>query len=315
MISVSVIIPAYNVSKYIEIAIKSTLIHPEVNEVIVVDDGSTDNSLEIIQQLQQKDDRIKIHHHENNTNKGRSASRNLALKKANQPFIAFLDADDFYLENRFDTDREIFEENSSVDGVYNAIGVHFYRSFEKKELNQLLSISTISEQIPSDELFEALVNQKKGHFSIDGLTIKREVLDKIGLFQEHLSVAEDTEWIYKMALACKLVGGNLKNPVAKRGVHDSNIFNQTDKYIIPIQLKYESIISWGIKNKIKNSRINLLLYWLFLYRYKQKYSLWDEINYWFYLLKSNPKLITSTYAIKYCPIVRKRKVLFPIFYR
>ena len=93
--NISVIIPVYNAAAYIEKAVTSALFHNEVKEVVLVNDGSTDDSLAILQKLQQSDARIKIYHHENKVNKGRSASRNLALQKATQPFIAFLDADDF----------------------------------------------------------------------------------------------------------------------------------------------------------------------------------------------------------------------------
>lgn len=312
--NISIIIPVYNAAAYIEKAVTSALFHNEVKEVVIVNDGSTDDSLAILQKLQLFDNRIKIYHHENNLNKGRSASRNLALQKVTQPYIAFLDADDFYLENRFEADKQLFESDNTVEGVYNAIGVHFYRVFSPDE-HEELALTTITELIPSQELFAYLLNGKKGYFSIDGLTIKSEVLTKIGLFQEHLIVAEDTDWLLKMALTSKLVAGNLKEAVAMRGVHDTNIFNQTEQYKIHRRKMYESVIRWSFHNQIQISKIDLLLNWLFYYRYKEKYSLVEELNYWVYLLKSNPKLIASNLAIKYCPIIRKRKQLFPILFR
>jgi glycosyltransferase involved in cell wall biosynthesis len=312
--NISVIIPVYNAAAYIEKAVTSALFHNEVKEVVVVNDGSTDDSLVILQKLQQSDDRIKIYHHENNSNKGRSASRNVALQNATQPFIAFLDADDFYLENRFETDKQLFKSDNTFEGVYNAIGVHFYRAYSANEKNEL-ALTSVTEPIPPQELFAYLLNGKKGYFSIDGLTIKKEVITKIGLFQEHLVVAEDTDWLLKMALTSKLVAGNIKEAVAMRGVHDANIFNHTEQYKIHRQKMYESIIHWSFQNNIGKAKIDLLLNWLFYYRYKEKYSLMTELNYWIYLLKSNPKLLTSTLAIKYCPIIRKRKQLFPILFR
>jgi glycosyltransferase involved in cell wall biosynthesis len=311
--NISVIIPVYNATAYIEKAMTSALFHAEVKEVIVVNDGSTDNSLAIVQKLQQSDARIKIYHHENNRNKGRSASRNLALQKATQPYIAFLDADDFYLENRFEEDKKIFTSNKLADGVYNAIGVCFYRAKTTEEQNEL-NLTTVTEPILHNDLFEYLLNGKKGYFSIDGLTIKKEVIDKIGFFQEQLVVAEDTDWLLKMALTSKLVAGNIKAAVAMRGVHEENVFNQTGLYQIHRQKMYESVIQWSFQNSISKTKIDLLLNWLFYYRYKENYSLKAELNYWFYLLKRNPKLLTSTLAIKYCPIIRKRKQLFPILF-
>lgn len=312
--NISVIIPVYNAAAYIEKAVISALFHNEVKEVVVVNDGSADDSLAILQKLQQSDARIKIYHHENNCNKGRSATRNLALQNATQPFIAFLDADDFYLENRFEADKQLFESDNTFEGVYNAIGVHFYRDFSTDEHNEL-ALTTVTEPIAPQELFGYLLNGKKGYFSIDGLTIKREVLTKIGLFQEHLVVAEDTDWLLKMALTSKLVAGNIKEAVAMRGVHDANSFNVKELYKEYWFKMYESVICWSFQNNIGKAKIDLLLNWLFYYRYKEKYSLMTEFKYWIYLLKSNPKLLTSTLAIKYCPIIRKRKQLFPILFR
>lgn len=311
---ISVVIPVYNAASFIEKAVQSVLFHGQVEEVVLVNDGSTDNSLQIIEKLQNQDQRIRIYHHENKSNKGRSASRNLALHNVTQPYIAFLDADDFYLENRFDTDCKLFDVDSKIDGVYNAIGVHFYRESSFAE-QQELNLTTTEEVIQPDELFDYLLNGKKGYFSIDGLTIKREILQRIGFFNEHLAVAEDTDWLLKMALTSKLVAGNIKEAVAIRGVNDTNSFNQEAKYKVHRQKMYESVIKWSYKNNISNFKIDLLLYWLFYYRYKENYTLISEIKYWLYLIKKEPKLMKSKLAIKYFPLIRKRKKYFSILFR
>ena len=312
--SVSVIMPVYNAAAFVEKAVRSALALEAVKEIVIVEDGSLDNSLQIIRKLQNEDDRIKIYQHLNNSNKGRSASRNLALQKATQPFIAFLDADDFYLENRFEADSKLFESDSTIEGVYNAIGAHFYRTYSTDEYEELF-LTTVTEPIPSQELLEYLLNGKKGYFSIDGLTIKRVLLDKIGFFNQNLEVAEDTDWILKMVMVSKLVAGNIEKPVAIRGVHDDNSFNQSQKYNVHRTKMYESVIRWSLQNNQPISKIDLLLKYLYNYRSKEKYSLQKELNYWVYLLKSNPKLLTSSLSIKYCPIIRKRKQLFPFLFR
>lgn len=312
--NISVIIPVYNAAAFIEKAVTSALFHAEVKEVVVVNDGSTDDSLAILQKLQQADDRIKIYHHENNSNKGRSASRNLALQKATQPYIAFLDADDFFLGNRFKADKKIFTENKTVDGVYNAIGVHFYRDFSAIEQKEL-ALTTTKEAIAPSELFELLLNGKKGYFSIDGLTIKRSVIYRTGYFKENLVVAEDTDLILKMALTSKLVAGNIKEAVAMRGVHDANSFNQSQLYKIHRQNMYESVLKWCFENQIKSSKIDSLLKWIYFLRDKENYSLLTEIKYWLKLIITTPKFIFSLLVIKYFPLIRKRKQLFPFLFR
>ena len=182
---VSVIIPVFNTEAYVEKAITSVLQQPEVVEVVVVNDGSTDNSLQIISKLQNEDARVKIYHHPNNLNKGRSASRNLGIKNAKENYIAFLDADDFYLKNRFKNDKHVFEKHGEIDGVYNAISAYFYRKSNYSE-EEKLKLTMVSDTIEPNELFETLLYYKKGHFSIDGLTLKRSIFDKIGYFNEAL---------------------------------------------------------------------------------------------------------------------------------
>lgn len=312
--SVSVIIPVYNAAAFIEKAVSSALQQIRVEEVIVVNDGSSDNSLQILEQFQKKDSRIKIYHHENQVNKGRSASRNLGIQKATGNFIAFLDADDFYLENRFENDMKEFQDKKEIDAIYNAIGAHFYRETTKIEQDEL-KLTTVTEKIKPDLLFENLLSGGKGYFSIDGLTVKKTVFEKTGYFVENLVVAEDTELILKMALKCQLQAGIIDKPLAMRGVHDSNVFNQSDMYSIHRLKMYESLIRWTIKEQLPSQKTDKLLEWLWYYRDKDKQSLATEIRYWSHLVSQSPKLLFSVLGYKYFPIIRQRKKLFPILFR
>lgn len=307
--NISVIIPVYNAAAYLEKAVTSALYHKEVKEVVLVNDGSTDDSLAILQKLQQSDDRIKIYHHENNNNKGRSASRNLALKKATQPFIAFLDADDFYLENRFENDIKLFESDSSIDGVYNAIGVYFYRNATQEEKNEL-NLTTVRENILPVNLFEELLSGKKGYFSIDGLVVKKQVFEKIGYFNEELLVAEDTELILKMALRSKLVTGIIDKPVCLRGVHDVNSFSNENLYKVYRIKMYDSLLRWIIKEKTVIKKTLPVLKLLFYYRLKYIDSLWEDCVYWMKLALICPKLLGSEIFIKNFPLISRRKSIF-----
>ena len=227
--TISVIIPVYNAVHFIEKAITSALQQPEVLEVLVVNDGSTDGSDEILQSIASTTTRVTLLFHPQRINKGRSASRNLGLQHARGTYIAFLDADDYYLENRFSGDLPIFESQLDCDGVYNAIGVHFYRD-ATLEQQQELALYTITERIKPQDLFENLLLGGKGHFSIDGLTLKRSLIDKVGFFNTHLVVGEDTDYMWRMALVANLYAGSIENPVAIRGVHDANVFDKPFLY-------------------------------------------------------------------------------------
>ena len=96
-VAVSVIIPVYNTSKYLIDAVNSATAQSLQNiEIIAINDGSTDNSLEILEQLAKNDKRIKVITQEN---KGLSATRNEGIHNATGDYIVFLDSDDMLQES------------------------------------------------------------------------------------------------------------------------------------------------------------------------------------------------------------------------
>ena len=91
---ISVIIPAYNVAPYIHRAIESSLRQTHANiEVLVIDDGSTDDTLKVAQSYAERNSRVRLHHQEN---RGVSAARNYGIREANGEYLVFLDADDWF---------------------------------------------------------------------------------------------------------------------------------------------------------------------------------------------------------------------------
>ena len=93
----SVIIPSYNRANIIKNTIKSVQNQLFENwECLIIDDGSTDNTKEVIESISKEDKRVKYIYQ---LNAERSAARNLGIKNASGEYICFLDSDDFYLEN------------------------------------------------------------------------------------------------------------------------------------------------------------------------------------------------------------------------
>lgn len=312
-VAISVIIPVYNAERFVKKAIISALQQQEVAEVIVVNDGSTDNSISIIKELAIKNEKVKVYHHANNKNLGRSASRNLGICKATYSILAFIDADDFYLENRFFNDVTLLTNDDTIDGVYNAIGVHFYRSFTEVEKRKL-SLTTVKEIIPPNQLFEELLKGEKGYFSIDGFTVKKAVFDKVGFFNTRLNVSEDTEMFFRMALVCNLKTGIINTPVALRGVHETNIFNNEEQYRRNRIKMYKTLFIWTRNFKISTQKVDSILKILWLLRYKTENKIWKNIGYWWLLFSQNPKYMFSKLGLKYFPLVRLRQKLFPFLY-
>ena len=107
---VSIIMPNYNCEKFIEETISSVLAQTYENwELLIVDDCSTDSSVEIIKNYCKNDDRIKLFINEENS--GAAASRNWALREATGKWIAFLDSDDIWLPEKLEKQLAFMVKN------------------------------------------------------------------------------------------------------------------------------------------------------------------------------------------------------------
>lgn len=110
---VSIIMPSYNCSDYIEETINSVLAQTYVNwELIIVDDCSSDDTLEILKKVQDKDNRIIVHQLE--VNSGAAVARNKALEKAQGEYIAFLDSDDLWSPNKLELQINFMKNNNYI---------------------------------------------------------------------------------------------------------------------------------------------------------------------------------------------------------
>ena len=119
MEKISIIVPVYNTSKFLKKCLTSLINQTIKNiEIIVVDDGSTDESLEIAKSFAKLDNRVKVY---SKTNGGLSSARNCGLRKATGKYIGFVDSDDYVDENMFETLRDMIKENNaqlSICGWY-----------------------------------------------------------------------------------------------------------------------------------------------------------------------------------------------------
>lgn len=178
---VSYIVPVYNKEMYIEQCVTSI----EKNgidsyEIIIIDDGSTDNSLSLVNELKKNNDRIKCI---KQNNKGVSAARNLGIKKAKGKYIQFVDSDDLLKSNYLIEIRKIIE-NSEVDIIFFDY-LNFY-SYDEiiEEIDPVFSFKEL-------ELFdiESLFNKYILH-NIGTKIYRREVIQNL-FFNEKISLYED----------------------------------------------------------------------------------------------------------------------------
>jgi glycosyltransferase involved in cell wall biosynthesis len=171
---VSVIIPCYNAERYIEATMDSVLLQTYTNlEVLVIDDGSTDRTNEI---LRKYIDKVILLRHYGGVNKGRSASVNLALNACHGEYIAFLDHDDLWEVNKTEVQVGVLEKNPDVGLVYangyaiNENDERLYQLFPKhhRETNSSESILlNCYIPSPSSSLIRRSVLLKTGGFDGD----------------------------------------------------------------------------------------------------------------------------------------------------
>lgn len=121
---VSVITPVYNGSQYLDDAIQSVRNQTYQNwELILVDDGSKDNSYDIALEWQSKDKRVFALQHPNGQNKGVSATRNLAIQNSRGDYIALLDCDDEWQSDKLEKQIQIFLHYSNVGIIYSQVKI------------------------------------------------------------------------------------------------------------------------------------------------------------------------------------------------
>ncbi len=117
---ISIVVTSYNYGKYISKTLQSIVEQTYSDfECIVVDDGSTDNSLEIIKEYAAKDSRIKIYQHENGANKQLAASVELGVSKASGEYISFCESDDYWSPTHLEEKVKYLRKYPQTDIVVN----------------------------------------------------------------------------------------------------------------------------------------------------------------------------------------------------
>lgn len=194
---ICVIIAAMNASDTIARAVASALREPEVAEVFVIDDASSDNTLEIAKSADDGSGRLKTVRLDHN--QGPAAARNHAIRASTSPFISILDADDFFLPGRFaalmnETGWDFIADNIAFIGPRNVSAVHHHLEHFEPRPRLLDLVGFVEGNIPSKGV-------KRGEIGFLKPVFRRRFLEEHGLlYNETLRLGEDYD-LYARALA------------------------------------------------------------------------------------------------------------------
>lgn len=233
---ISIIIPLYNKDFIIKKTLQSVLEQTYKNyEVIIINDGSTDNSVNIASQF--KDRRIVIH---NQTNKGAASARNLGIEKSKGELIAFLDADDYWFPNHL-------EEIVKLYLNYPDCGIYASRYFIKFSESKIIKVNYKNNILNSfrgilADYFKASMKFRIGLTS--AIAVPRKILIENNLlFNSDVSSGQDLELYTKIAIKFLVAITNKytveynfsinnqlsKTPIIKKRLLDFNQFKEIEK--------------------------------------------------------------------------------------
>ncbi len=270
MIYFSIIIPLFNKENYIENTLKSVLNQTHTNyEIIIINDGSNDESESKV--LKFKDSRIRLY---SQKNQGVSVARNLGIEKSRYDYIAFLDADDLWMENHLETLNTLIYDFPNA-GIY----ASRYQLIFNKGKTSIPKFNGISDDFYGivHNYFDVSLNYAVATAS--SIAVPKYVFEKIGNFKSKISSGQDVDmWIrialkYPIAISSKITASYLhyvkkslsKTPVLEKKLNDFLDYKSAEK-ANPSLKKYLDIyrMEYALQYKIAGAN-------------KQSKKLYDEI--------------------------------------
>lgn len=202
---VSVIIPTYNCERFVRQAVESALAQTYGNlEVIVVDDGSTDQTSNVLRPLQ---DRIQYVVQQN---RERAAARNHGLRVATGDIVAFLDADDLWPHNHIQVALDALNGDPTCDLVWGDV---IYMDVQGKELWRA------SQKNENEQIFEALL--MKNFINQSSVVARKRCFSEVGGFNEDRELSGSEDWEMWLRIASRFSCRHLPNHFTYYRLHDS----------------------------------------------------------------------------------------------
>ena len=243
MAQLTVLMPVYNASRYLSEAIESVINQSfKEFELFILNDKSTDNSLEIINKYAQLDSRIRVHDFEEN--KGAAGVRNWALKHINTKYTALMDADDIALESKYQKQFNLLESQSNID-----ICGTWFKIFGDK-----IESKIIKHYESQDELKIQFLNDC--YIGTPTVMFRTEILNGLS-FDVSMNPIDDYELWTRLIYTFNFY--NIQETLFHYRWHDSNISHSSnvDLTNMHLQVRANQLSHLGISTNIKDSQVYL----------------------------------------------------------
>ncbi|MEL6562461.1 MAG: glycosyltransferase family 2 protein [Bacteroidota bacterium] len=217
---VSVLMITYNRANYLEESINSVLYQTYSNlEIVVLDDGSTDDTQVVIKRI--SDERLK--YHRINHIGLISKVRNESLKLASGEYIAFIDSDDLWQKNKLETQLGFIFQHR-IDAIFSNI-----TTFDVHGNTDSLNYSSLTIESTSEQILRRILEKGMAIY-VSTLLMNKSVLDKIGAFSERLSATE-MEFMSRLIAGCEVrcLPENLVR-IRKHEVNSSSVIDVEEKF-------------------------------------------------------------------------------------
>jgi len=265
---VSVIIPVYNTEKYLEDCIKSVTKQTlEEIEIICINDGSTDKSLEILERLSNFDERIKILNREN---RGSARARNEGILTAKGNYITFVDSDDKIEKTFLEKTYESANSNNAdicCCGYY----VYYQNKNKKKYANPKYRLDVLR-KYPQPFDYKTLGEDVfKINLEICSKLFKRDFLIKNNILYPERKIAEDVLFFCKSVLNAKRITAVFEQLYLYRKNNTTNISDRATDFIPQIFESLNEVEEYMnsfkdfelVKYSYYGAKLDILTYWLF----------------------------------------------------
>lgn len=245
---VSIVLPTYNraysILKSIESVLQQTY---QYWELLVIDDGSTDNTREIVAAIVASDARV--HYYRQPSNKGVAAARNEGIRQAKYEYIAFQDSDDIWKENKLEKQMKLFEDKPEIGMVYCS-----YEGVKADGTKVMIPDLSVGIHNLQGWMYSRLLigNVIGGPTAVVRKACLEECQIQGQFFDENLTCLED--WELFLRVAKKFEMGFVAEPLLIADIHEGGVSSRVGGYFhakcVMVARHKEAMLEYGIFNQV-----------------------------------------------------------------